>query len=221
MQVAVSVRQSVTVAPVDIPDFKIPVSLASKGDFIIDYVAVMAPGEHTFSRPLRSAFPTSTLIQFPIARPHLKYLENHDNTFFILQPKGSFSVSSEDQLSQAAWAMYSCAVKLEQVSYVFNYSENVQPELPSFRKDFVRGALTNGQEWIFIILEMNPDGSGAKYLVSNPVSIIETMVDRTQVSHSACRTIPGIIAHWASHPHFDPCFPSGVFPILTETLDRA
>jgi hypothetical protein len=61
------------------------------------------------------------------------------------------------------------------------------------RKDILRGALTDGDSWIFLILMLNPDGHGAKYRQSHPINsgfpkIVKPMPD----------VLTGILSHWVS-----------------------
>ena len=46
---------------------------------------------------------------------------------------------------------------------------NVEPH--STRKGILRGALTNGHEWIFLILYLNEDGNGGTYAESPTIKI--------------------------------------------------
>ncbi|KAJ7709640.1 hypothetical protein B0H17DRAFT_1324529 [Mycena rosella] len=64
------------------------------------------------------------------------------------------------------------------------------------RKPILRGALTNGNEWFFIILKVNPDGHGGSYKYSLPLSIVPLHPTKQP---SGPDLIAGILADWASH----------------------
>lgn len=66
------------------------------------------------------------------------------------------------------------------------------------RKDVIRGALTDGQEWIFIILKMKPDGNGGTYAQSEELYIMARTFNRKEINRVTCSVISGIIAYWAS-----------------------
>jgi hypothetical protein len=56
----------------------------------------------------------------------------------------------------------------------------------------IRGALTNGHDWMFLILTMNPDGPGTSYCMSEKLFVVEpTDVGNNQVTFP---DIPDIIA---------------------------
>jgi len=68
-----------------------------------------------------------------------------------------------------------------------------------FRKTIIRGALTSGHDWIFIILKMHPDGNGGVYAESEKIRLMAVFPPGVeQISRTMCATIAGIIAHWAS-----------------------
>ena len=75
-----------------------------------------------------------------------------------------------------------------------HYNSHIVP-----RKDIIRGALTDGQDWIFIILKMKPDGDGAVYAQSKELYLVVKVIpDRKEVSRTMCSVIAGIITYWAS-----------------------
>ena len=65
--------------------------------------------------------------------------------------------------------------------------------LPYPRKNILRGALTDGHAWIFIILVLNSDGNGAKYRSSLPI-----YVGRPQVIKPWPDVVAAILSHWVS-----------------------
>jgi len=44
--------------------------------------------------------------------------------------------------------------------------------LKFFRKSIIHGAVTNGEDWLFIFLKMNADGNGAVYAVSPSIPVV-------------------------------------------------
>jgi len=67
-------------------------------------------------------------------------------------------------------------------------------------KTIIRGALTSGHDWIFIILKMHPDGNGGVYAESEKIRLMAVFPPGVeQISRTMCATIAGIIAHWIDH----------------------
>jgi len=68
------------------------------------------------------------------------------------------------------------------------------------RKDICRGALTNGTEWIFLILYLNANGEGATYKQSPLVALTyETRVfDSSRIKEPGPDVIAGILSCWVS-----------------------
>ena len=63
-----------------------------------------------------------------------------------------------DQIPQAVAEMYGCAKLLKYVPSLRLYSLLISP-----RKEFLRGALTDGHYWIFLILHLDPGGVGGTF----------------------------------------------------------
>jgi len=99
------------------------------------------------------------------------------SVFFITEVKVK-SIASGAYISQAIGEMYAC--------------------LKSIEKDILRGALTNGHEWIFLIIMLNPDGNGAKYRCSPPV-----MFDHPQIRDIWPDLVAGILSHWVENSFAD------------------
>ena len=75
------------------------------------------------------------------------------------------------------------------------------------RKSIIRGALTNGQVWIFLILKMNSGGNGATYSQSKRLSpLVPGRYGDKEVSRTMCNTIAGIIEYWASGLSLCKCY---------------
>lgn len=72
-------------------------------------------------------------------------------------------------------------------------------ELKKSRKLFIRGTLTNGYEWWFLLLTIDSlNGNGASYRMSaRPLSPapIEGPIN-LEVDAQACNKISGILASW-------------------------
>ncbi|KAL0958604.1 hypothetical protein HGRIS_013944 [Hohenbuehelia grisea] len=62
----------------------------------------------------------------------------------------------------------------------------------------IRGVLTNGREWIFIVLKLNDNGGGT-YLQSDELTISSMVTSR--ISQEAVSLISAIISHWMEHSH--------------------
>ncbi|KAH9082224.1 hypothetical protein EDB83DRAFT_2513008 [Lactarius deliciosus] len=100
------------------------------------------------------------------------------SVFFITEVK-VISLTPGEHISQAIGEMYLC--------------------LKSIEKDILRGALTNGLEWIFMVVARNPDGNGAKYKRSVPV-----MFDRPpQIGGMWPDLVAGILSHWVENSFTD------------------
>jgi len=60
----------------------------------------------------------------------------------------------------------------------------------------IRGALTDGRSWIFIIVEAKE--SGAIFYQTAPIHLVHHSGDTTLLSKNQCDLVAGIIAHWVS-----------------------
>ena len=60
----------------------------------------------------------------------------------------------------------------------------------------IRGALTDGRSWIFIIVEAKE--SGAIFYQTAPINLACYSGDITSLSKNQCDLAAGIIAHWVS-----------------------
>ncbi|TEB24583.1 hypothetical protein FA13DRAFT_1777814 [Coprinellus micaceus] len=118
-----------------------------------------------------------------LKRPNLKNLKEHDHALFVSEAK-SKDVSLENHVPQATCEMYACARTLG--------------------KSTIRGALTNGHDWIFLVVRMDADGKGAAYAESDKVGLmVKARPDREDISFTFTSTIAGIIAHWIEHSNDD------------------
>ncbi|KAM6502983.1 hypothetical protein JOM56_002960 [Amanita muscaria] len=101
-------------------------------------------------------------------------------TLFVSEAKLTSS-ELDKHIPQAICEMYACAKGLG--------------------KPTIRGALTDGQIWIFLLLKINPDGNGAIYAESEQLRLLATAPfpsSELEVSRNMCTAISGIMAYWAS-----------------------
>ena len=67
--------------------------------------------------------------------------------------------------------MYACAKALASVPSLHNLVY-ISQRSPYYRKGIIRGALTDGAEWIFLVLAINDNGDGAKYWLFRGISVL-------------------------------------------------
>ena len=62
----------------------------------------------------------------------------------------------------------------------------------------MRGALTNGYEWLFIVVSFNPDGRGASYMISTRSysAAPQDIGGDTVIQGDQTDMIAGILAFW-------------------------
>lgn len=124
------------------------------------------------------------VVAFLFNMPAIDALQEHPLGFFVCQGK------LEDlhlHIPQAVADLYACAKRLKY--------ERPSPLLIPFRKTTLRGALTNGNQWYFILLKLNDDGVGATYQYTQQFSIIPYSPHDTP---SGADLIAGILSYWAS-----------------------
>jgi hypothetical protein len=64
------------------------------------------------------------------------------------------------------------------------------------RKTIIRGALTSGRDWIFIIVKLNNDYNGASYRQSNVIQLNPTCDDYQPKNPTDL--IAAILSYWVS-----------------------
>jgi len=117
-----------------------------------------------------------------LRHPVLEKLKGRE-TLFILEAK-TMESSLANHVPQAVSEMHACAKKLG--------------------KRIIRGALTQGQDWIFIVLRMNDDGFGAEYAESGVIGLMDRgLLGNSVVSLPGCIMLAGIISYWISHSNQD------------------
>jgi hypothetical protein len=104
-----------------------------------------------------------------------------------------------DHLSQALDEMYASARRLK---YVFHVSRIISSKIlicrSLSRKDILRGALTDGHQWILLILYLNKEG-GATFKQSEPIYIRTVgLTDHVEVQKPGPDVIAGILSHWVN-----------------------
>jgi hypothetical protein len=116
-------------------------------------------------------------------KSHLELLETADHTLFVAEAKTS-TVPLEGHVPQAVAEMYACAIR--------------------FGKKFVRGTVTDGQNWIFLVLKMDANGVGAKYSQSKRIRLMTiTPPINEYITREMCRVISGILLYWIEHSNED------------------
>ena len=59
--------------------------------------------------------------------------------------------------------------------------------------------MTDGQNWIFLILKMNANGDGAEYAQSGLIELMTVSPpDNRYVTSAMCDVIAGILSYWVS-----------------------
>ncbi|KAF8798599.1 hypothetical protein BYT27DRAFT_7264729 [Phlegmacium glaucopus] len=100
--------------------------------------------------------------------------------FFVVEAKHR-DVKFQDHVPQVLTQLYAAATKL--------------------KKTHIRGTLTNGYDWLFLLLTVNPNGQGATYRISErsySAAPQETGVD-VVVPDLPADMIAGILASWIEH----------------------
>ncbi|KAG5650126.1 hypothetical protein H0H81_000599 [Sphagnurus paluster] len=116
---------------------------------------------------------------------HLLHLQRpvtgpEDRAFFVAEAKGP-DLILDKHVPQALCEMHACAKRLN--------------------KTIIRGALTNGIEWIFMVLVLDQDGDGGKYFESEHIKLRRLADEGGEVSREASSLIAAVIAYWIEHSH--------------------
>lgn len=119
-----------------------------------------------------------------LAWPRLGVLQDFDHALFVSEAKAS-NISLENHVPQAVCEIYACAKQLG--------------------KNIIRGAVTDGHNWIFLVLKMDPNGDGAIYAQSLQRTRLMTVVPPgdEEISRTMCDVIAGIIGYWIEHSNED------------------
>ena len=102
--------------------------------------------------------------------------------FFVSEAKGP-DQRLVAHVPQAIWEMYGC--ETTGVSSYWRWRFRLRELLwqTLSRKTIIRGVLTNGHEWIFLVLGLDADGKSGEYLESDKICVIEK--DQS-VSEASC-----------------------------------
>lgn len=119
-----------------------------------------------------------------LARPRLGVQQDFDHTLLISEAKTG-NISLENHVPQAVCEMY---------AYAKQHGKNI-----------IRGAVTDGHNWIFLVLKMHSDGDGAIYAQSLQRTRLMTVVPPgdEEISRIMCGVIAGIIGYWIEHSNED------------------
>lgn len=108
-----------------------------------------------------------------------------------------FSIGLYQFVSQAVGEIYAQAKALELAPS--SHSVYVPNQSSNHRKNVIRGALTAGENWLFIVLVMNPDGDGATYRWSEQITVVsETPPGFKTVTSPWPDIITAILVDWVS-----------------------
>jgi len=117
-----------------------------------------------------------------------------------VEPKGLFIARSEygllwDNFPHAIAKMYAMATRHKCVLSFgsCSFSQDVS------RKKVIRGALSNGYEWVFLILELDENGKGGNYRTSRPTVIGSGYSYLDRIENPWPDVVAGILAHWVRH----------------------
>lgn len=77
---------------------------------------------------------------------------------------------------------------------------HLQYVVPYFRKMVLCGALTDGQDWIFLLLKFNDNYAGAKYMHSSTIKLrpAQSLDGHVTVPPPWPDIVAGILSHWVS-----------------------
>ncbi|KAF9440513.1 hypothetical protein P691DRAFT_767662 [Macrolepiota fuliginosa MF-IS2] len=115
--------------------------------------------------------------QMFLHQPALQSIKSEDSAFVVSEAKGS-NCDLKTHVPQALFEMLGCA----------RHSGKL----------IMRGVVTNGRRWIFLILMLNKDGGGS-YLESSELHI--NQAHTTKIFKQGVSLISSIIAHWMMHSH--------------------
>jgi len=124
-------------------------------------------------------------LNHPGVRDHAQYIELVLG-FFVVEAKDR-DVKLDDHVPQVLTQLYAAATKL--------------------KKSHIRGTMTNGYEWLFLMLNVNSNGKGASYRISD--RSYSAAPDKTGVKMDmdipdmASDMIAGILASWIDHSSED------------------
>jgi hypothetical protein len=112
----------------------------------------------------------------------------------------------EGHLPQVLLELIAWAKRLGYVTFLFILST---PLTSSVSKSHIRGALTTGHKWHFVVVDLDTDGDGAKYWVSELIEWLKAanpfrrglsreLSVESQSDESEPALIAGILSTWVS-----------------------
>jgi len=123
------------------------------------------------------------IARYFLNHPGVRNLAQHIESvlgFFVVEAKDR-DVKLDDHVPQVLTQLYAAATKL--------------------KKTHIRGTLTNGYEWLFLVLNVNSNGTGASYRISDrsySAAPQETGVNMV-IPDMPPDMIAGILASWIEH----------------------
>ncbi|KAF8237674.1 hypothetical protein L208DRAFT_1421509 [Tricholoma matsutake] len=111
-----------------------------------------------------------------LTSPHLYVLKSQmPSSFFVVEAK---LFNPSDHVPQAVCEMYACGKLLQ--------------------KKVLRGALTNGRDWIFLLIKLNDDYDGASYKQSSVIQLrtSESLSGQLAITEPWPDLIAAILSHW-------------------------
>lgn len=104
------------------------------------------------------------------------------SSFFVTEAK---LYNPSNHVAQAVSVMYACGKFLQQ--------------------KVLRGALTNGYDWIFLLMTLNDDYNGASYMRSAQLSlgIQKPTEDELVIPRRSSDLIAGILSYWIENSFSD------------------
>jgi len=139
-----------------------------------------------------------------LSEPSHGLIQDNDRIFFVSELKTD-NISL--QVRRAVCVMYLRAKIFKSVAFS-SHSHFCNENFAAVRKFVIRGTVTDGCSWIFLVLKMNHDGDGAIYTqTEEPISIVvgARFLRRPEISQLVCDLIAGIISHWVSTFHSPLC----------------
>lgn len=154
--------------------FRVAFMLSGSSKFVLNVEQNVLSGFVNFT----AISTTETHARYLLQNPRLKKLPAQDHALFVTEAKGS-DQRLASHIPRALGELYACAKHLE--------------------RRIIRGALTNGHEWIFFFLRLNEGGSGGEYFQSKGINLMRG--GETGISREDSSLIAAIIADWILHSH--------------------
>ncbi|KAF8156537.1 hypothetical protein B0H34DRAFT_709530 [Crassisporium funariophilum] len=166
------------------PDKKMALSLEQ----VVPHTVVSLDGKTTFGGYIDYAAHTVNAQDFDdfrdnfLAFASLSGIKMYDHAIFISEAKAK-AATLQNSVPQAVGEIYAI--------------------MKTLGKPTMRGVLTNGEKWIFILLKVAAEGHGASYWISKELTVtyIDINDQATSISANAVALISGILTHWILYSH--------------------